>query len=159
MSNANISFCEQCYLALFLFFSVIDCFGWLCMESLHKKIQLMFLRYPIKAPFLVLHFSCYKLMIFLIMLSVILLSMLMILLSILSVIRHLICDNNLNWLLNLNLIYNTLWTGVMLVDFSAGKSQLVLFDWSNNNGSIGVKMDGSFLEEKSYFKILGLTFF
>ena len=35
-----------------------------------------------------------------------------ILLSILSVIRHLICDNNLNWLLNLNLIYETLWTGV-----------------------------------------------
>ena len=45
------------------------------------------------------------------MLSVILLSMLMILLSILCVIRHLICDNNWNWLLNLNLIYETLWTG------------------------------------------------
>ena len=41
-----------------------------------------------------------------------LLSMLMILLSILSVIEHLICGNNLNWLLNLNLIYKTLWTGV-----------------------------------------------
>ena len=37
---------------------------------------------------------------------------LMILLSILSVIRHLICSNNLNWLLNLNLFYETLWTGV-----------------------------------------------
>ena len=36
--------------------------------------------------------------------------MLMILLSILSVIRHLICGNNLNWLLNLNLIYEALWT-------------------------------------------------
>ena len=47
----------------------------------------------------------------LMMLSVILLSILMILLSILSVIRHLICGNNLNWLLNLNLIYKTLWTG------------------------------------------------
>ena len=45
------------------------------------------------------------------MLSVILLSMLMILLSVLSVIRHLICDCNLNWLLNLNLICETLWTG------------------------------------------------
>ena len=45
------------------------------------------------------------------MLSVILLSTL-ILLSIVSVIRHLICGNNLNWLLNLNLIYETLWTGV-----------------------------------------------
>ena len=33
-------------------------------------------------------------------------------LYILSVIRHLICDNNLNWLLNLNLIYKTPWTGV-----------------------------------------------
>ena len=43
--------------------------------------------------------------------DVILLSMLMIL-SILSVIRHLICGNNLSWLLNLNLIYETLWTRV-----------------------------------------------
>ena len=31
-------------------------------------------------------------------------------LSILSAIRHLICGNNINWLLNLNLIYETLWT-------------------------------------------------
>ena len=30
----------------------------------------------------------------------------------LSVNRHLICGNNLNWLLNLNLIYKTWWTGV-----------------------------------------------
>ena len=37
--------------------------------------------------------------------------MLMILLFILSVTKHLICDNNLNWLLNLNLIYETLWAG------------------------------------------------
>ena len=36
---------------------------------------------------------------------------LMILLSILSV-GHLICGNSLNWLLNLNLIYQTLCTGV-----------------------------------------------
>ena len=60
---------------------------------------------------LVLHFSYYTL-ITLMMLSVILLSMLMILLSILSVIRYLICGNNLNWLLNLNLIYKKLLTGV-----------------------------------------------
>ena len=33
-----------------------------------------------------------------------------VLLSILSVIRHLICGNNWNWLLNLNLIYKTLST-------------------------------------------------
>ena len=45
-----------------------------------------------------------------------------------------------------------------LVDFNAVKTQLVLFDLSNNNGSIDVKMDGSVLEEKSSFKMLGLTF-
>ena len=45
-----------------------------------------------------------------------------------------------------------------VVDFSAGKTQLVSFDRSNNNGSIDVKMGGSILEEKSLFKILGLTF-
>ena len=36
-----------------------------------------------------------------------------------------------------------------LVDFSAGKTRLVLFDWSNNTGAIDVKIDGSVLEEKS----------
>ena len=50
------------------------------------------------------------------------------------------------------------WDKKWLVDFSAGKTQLVLFDRSNNNGSIDVKMDGSVLEEKSSFKMLGLTF-
>ena len=58
----------------------------------------------LKVPFLILHFSYYTLVIFLMMLSMILLSMLMMLLSILSVIRHLICGSNLNWILNLNLI-------------------------------------------------------
>ena len=45
-----------------------------------------------------------------------------------------------------------------LVDLNAGKTQLVLFDQSNNNGSIDKKIDGSVLEEKSSFKMLGLTF-
>ena len=44
-----------------------------------------------------------------------------------------------------------------LVDFNAGKTQLVLFDWSNNTGAIYVKMEGSVFEEK-YFKMLRLTF-
>ena len=80
------------------------------------------------------------------MLSVILLSMLMILHSILVVIRYLICGNNLNWPLNLKLIYETLdWGKKWLVDFNAGKTQLILFDLSN---SVDVKMDGSVLEEK-----------
>ena len=45
-----------------------------------------------------------------------------------------------------------------LVDFNAGKTQLLSFDQSNNNGSTDVNIDGSVLEEKSSFKILGLTF-
>ena len=79
------------------------------MENLNKNFQLM-LEF-LKVPFLVLQFSYYTLLNFLMMLSVILLSMLIILLSTLNVIRHLICGNNWNWLLNLNLIYRILWTG------------------------------------------------
>ena len=45
-----------------------------------------------------------------------------------------------------------------LVDSTAGKTQLVSFDWSNNNGSTDMKMDGSVLEEKLSFKMLVLTF-
>ena len=136
------------YLDLCLVFSVVDGFELFWMASLHKNIQLML--ELLEAPFLVLHFSYYTLMTLPMMLSVILLSMLMILLSLLSVIRHLICGNNLNWLLNLNLIYETVdWGKKWLVDFNAGKTQLVSFDWSNNAGSVDVKMDGSVLEEKS----------
>ena len=47
-------------------------------------------------------------------------------------IKHLICGNNLNWLWNVNLF--------------------------NNTGAINVKMDEFVLEEKSSFKMLGLTF-
>ena len=50
------------------------------------------------------------------------------------------------------------WGRKLFVDFNAGKTQMVVFDWSNNTGSIDVKMDGSVLEEKSSFKMLGLTF-
>ena len=60
--------------------------------NLHKNIQLMLVF--LKGLFLVLHFSYYTLMTFLMMLSVILLSMLMILLSTLNAIRHLIYGNN-----------------------------------------------------------------
>ena len=104
----------------------------------------------LKGPFLILHFSCCILMTFLIVLSVVLVSMLMILLSILGVIRHLICGSSLRWLLN--------WGGNWFVDFNARKTHLVSFNWSNNNGFIDVKMDVSVLEEKSSFKMLGLTF-
>ena len=35
---------------------------------------------------------------------------------------------------------------------------MITFDQSNNTGAIDVKMDGSVLEEKSYFNMLRLTF-
>ena len=50
------------------------------------------------------------------------------------------------------------WGKKWFVDFSAGKTQLVSFEQSNNNGSIDVKMHGSVLEEKSRLFMLGLTF-
>ena len=59
------------------------------MGNLHKNNQLI-LEF-LKGPFLVLHFSYYTLMTFLMMLSVILLFMLTILLSPLNATRHLIC--------------------------------------------------------------------
>ena len=125
------------------------------MERLHKNIQLM-LEF-VKAPFLVLHFSFYTLMTFLTMASVILLSTLMMLLSILSVIRHLIHGNNFNWLLNLNLIYKTLWTGVrsgLLI------TMLRKLNWFRLIGlkTMVLLMDGFVVEEKSSFKILGWIF-
>ena len=88
-------------------------------------------------------------------------SMLMILLSTLSVIRHLICGNNQNQLLNLNLVYQTLQTGT---GSDVLTSVLKKLNWFHLNGqittgAIDVKMDGSVLEEKSSFKMLCLTFF
>ena len=60
----------------------------------------------------------------------------------------------------MNLIYKTLdWGRKWLVDFNAGKTQLVSFDRSNKTGAIHVKMDGSVLEEISSFYMLELTFF
>ena len=56
-----------------------------------------------------------------------------------------------------NLQHTVDWCSKWLVNFNAGKTQLV-FDRSNNTGAIGVKMDGSVLEDKSSFKMLGLTF-
>ena len=45
-----------------------------------------------------------------------------------------------------------------LVDFNAGKTQLVLSDQSNSTCSISVKMDGFVLEEKSSFLNIYLIF-
>ena len=66
----------------------------------------------LKAPFLVLRFSYYTRLTFLIMVSAILLYIRVILLSTLSVIERLICGNSWSWILNLSLTHETFWTGV-----------------------------------------------
>ena len=78
-TNLSLTQFQGRYFVLLLLFSVIDGFRWFWLGSLCKNIQLIldFL----KAPFLVLNFSYYTLMNFLMMLSVVLLSMLMTLLS------------------------------------------------------------------------------
>ena len=83
------------------------------------------------------------------MLSMTMQSRLMTLLSFLKMIRHLICGNNQNWLLNVNLIYETLWS-------RAGSGLLISMqeklNWfylnGNNTGATNVKIDGSVLEER-----------
>ena len=156
-TNLSLMEFQVRYLALFLLFSVIDDFEWFWMESLHKNIQLM-LEF-LKAPFLVLHFSYYKLMTFVAMLSVILLYMLMMLISILTdqasdQWQQLELASELGSDLRDNVDWGKMW----LVDFNVGEIQLVLFDQPNNNGSIDVKMDGPVLEENSSFKMLVLIF-
>ena len=47
------------------------------------------------------------------------------------------------------------WDKKWLVDFNSGKTQLVLFERSNNTGSINVKDDGSVLEENHVLRCLG----
>ena len=49
------------------------------------------------------------------------------------------------------------WDRKWLIDFNAGKTQLVLFDRVNNTGGIDMKMDGLVLDKKSSFKMQGLT--
>ena len=96
------------------------------------------------------------------MLSVILLSMMMILLSSLSVIRHQICGNNLNWPLNLNLIFDTLWTGEksgLLI------SMLVKLNWFRLIALIGLialvlliwKWMGLFLRKNHLLRCWGIS--
>ena len=50
------------------------------------------------------------------------------------------------------------WYRKWLVDSNAGKTQLVLFDQSNNTSAVDVKRDWPVLEEKLPFKMLVLTF-
>ena len=130
------------HLGFFLLFSVIGGFGWFWMRNLHKNIQsaLEFL----KGPFLVLHFSCYTLMTLLMMLSVILLSMLMIHDQVSDLWQQLELASEFT----LDLRDTVDWGRKWLAYFNPGKTQLVLFNRSNNTGAIDAKMDGSVLEEK-----------
>ena len=120
------------YLALFLLFSVIDCFEWFWMESLRKNIQLM-LEF-LKGQFLILQFSCYTFMAFLMMLPVILPSMLMILFSILTdQASDLWQQFELASKLESDPRDTADWGKKWLFDFNAVKTKMVSFDPSNNN--------------------------
>ena len=154
-TNLSLAEFQVRYLVLFLLYSVTDGFKWFWMESCHKNIQLM-LEF-LKAPSLVLHFSYYTLMTLLMMLYCYLCY---------HTTLYSKCDQASDLWQQLGLaselesdLRDTVdWGKKWLVDFNAGKTQLVSFDRSNNNGSIDVKMDGSVLDEKSSFKMLGLTF-
>ena len=87
-------------MVVFLLFSVIDSFEWFWMGSLHKNIQFM-LEF-LKTPFLVVHFSYYTLMTFLMILPVILLSSLFT-----QTICHKISPQTLNCLLMIHLFFPT----------------------------------------------------
>ena len=68
---------------------------------------------------------------------------------------HCKCDQRSNLWQQLSLVFElesdlrdtVSWGRKLLVDFNAGKTQLVSFDRSINTGATDVKMDGSFLEE------------
>ena len=123
------------------------------------EVFILFMLAFLSRSFLVPRFSDYTLTVFLMMLSVILLFVSIILHSTVSVIRPLIFVNSSNWLLILNLTYETRCTGTGSCSllFNAGETKLVLFDLSNNYRAI--QIDGFVFDEKSSFKILGLPFF
>ena len=102
--------------------------------------------------------SYYTLMTFQTILSMILLSLLMILLSKCDQTSDLWQQLELASELESDLRDTVDWGKKWLVDFNAEKTQLVLFDRSYNNSSIDVEMDGSVVEEKPSFKMLGLPF-
>ena len=47
------------------------------------------------------------------------------------------------------------WGKKLVVDFSAGRTQLVSFDWSNSTGFIEVKMNVSVLDENHLLRCFG----
>ena len=103
----------------------------------------------LKAPSLVLYFSCYTFMTFLAM---------FLLYSKCGQTSDLWQQLELPSEIESDLRDTVDWSKKWLVDFNTGKTQLVSFDQSNNDGSIDKKMDGSVLEKKSSFEMMGITF-
>ena len=54
-----------------------------------------------------------------------------------------------------NLLDTVDWDKKWLIDFNAGKTQLISCDQRNNTGSIDVKMDGSVLEKNNLLRCWG----
>ena len=93
-------------------------------------------------------------------LSVIFLSMLMMLIFTRDMFDLLILCQQLKLACELEFNLGNIldWATTWLVDFNAGKAQVVLFNSSNKSVAIDAKMVGLALDEKASFKILGLVF-
>ena len=124
---------------------------------IYQNIQFM-LEF-LKTSFLVIRFSNHSLVTFLMILYVTFLSMLMVLLSTLSdQASDLLQQLELASELESNPRETVNWDRKQLVDFNAGKTHLVSINKCNNSGAINVTMNGSVVEEKSLFKMLGFSF-
>ena len=122
-TNSGLIRFQVGYLTLSPHFLVIHGFESLWMGNLRKNIQLMLLFF--KAPYLVILFSYYLSMAFLMIVSATLLSLQMALLYTLCVIRLMIWDNKWSYVLNLSL-----WT--VIINFYAEKktqTAVVLLMW------------------------------
>ena len=130
LSKLSLTKFQVRYLPLFLLFSVIDDFEWFWIKHFHKNNQLML-------SFSRLYSWSYTFPTILItFLITIMLSMLMVLISTPSVTE---CRPQRD-----TVAYDRKW----LVDFNAGKTQLVSFDQSKNTGAIALRIQGFVLEEK-----------
>ena len=115
----------------------------------------------LKSPFLVLHFFYYTLMTFLIPDDVIC----NIAIYTDDTTLYSKCDQTSDLWQQLEFasehesdLQDTADWGRKWLVFNAGKTRLLLFDWSNNAGATDAKMNQSLPEKKSYFKMLGPTF-
>ena len=115
LTNLSLMEFQVRYLSLFLLFSIIEDFEWFWMGSVHKNIQLM-LEF-LKAPFLVLYFSYYILMKFLMMLDDVICDI-AIYVILLSMWQQLKLASELESDLRDTVDWGKKW----LVDFNAGKT-------------------------------------